>query len=115
MKKILLVDDESDVREILADILQDMDFTVTECESVESAIKEFDYNDFDIVISDIRMPDESGIDLARKIRERNKNIPIVFVSGYNDATPDELRELKVSTVVQKPYKQSDIAEALKKI
>src|SRR6185437_5211848 len=85
--KILVVDDEPDLRDIISSRFQMEGSHVTLAENGESALKVLKGNDFDAVISDIRMPGGSGIELLEALRamQINKSLPaFILISGFSD-------------------------------
>lgn len=89
MAKIFVVEDEPRVAELLKRGLEESGHTVRVAESVSTGLTVFDAGRFDIVISDIMLPDGSGFDLCRKIRERDENIPILMLTALS-TTDDKL-------------------------
>ena len=87
--KILLVDDHAVVRKGVIDILSGMapSPVFDEAESSAEALALFsgDPDGFDLVILDIRLPDESGLETLRRIRELSKTLPVLVLSMYDDA------------------------------
>jgi len=82
---ILLADDESSIREVTAEILQCLDCTILQAADGQEALKLFEiyYDDIVVVLLDMMMPYYSGLEVAECIREKNKSVPIIFISGYD--------------------------------
>jgi CheY-like chemotaxis protein len=109
--KILVVDDEQYVRELLADFLESEGYEVTLAENGTEALGLFEQQTFEAVFTDLGMPGMSGWELARAIRERDGKIPLVVITGWGDAVGStEQEEAKVDWVVTKPFSISRIAE-----
>jgi signal transduction histidine kinase/ActR/RegA family two-component response regulator len=109
--RILIVDDEQSVRELLADVLQSEGFEVTLAESGAEALKLFDPKIFKAVFTDLGMPGMSGWELARAIRERSSDIPLAVITGWGEAVGStEQEEAKVDWVVTKPFSINRLAE-----
>ncbi len=82
----LLVDDEDLVRMSTADMLGDLGFEVVEASSAEEALRLVGGGlDPDLVVTDHLMPGLSGVELARDLRSRRPDLPVLIVSGYADA------------------------------
>ncbi len=83
--KVLYVEDEKDIRENITEILNDEGFLVFSAENVKEAVEIFLENQPDVVISDIMMPDVSGYELLKIIRNNenisNNNVPFIFLSA----------------------------------
>jgi CheY-like chemotaxis protein len=85
-KRILVVDDEQDVREYLSALLEDAGYRVTTAEHGEQALAEVRKEAPDLVSVDIRMPEKTGVRFYREMREdpRLAKIPIVIVTGVSN-------------------------------
>ena len=81
MAKILVVEDETRVAELLKRGLEESEHSVKIAGSVSSGLNIFEKEQFDIVVSDVMLPDGSGFDLCRKIREKNETIPILMLTA----------------------------------
>ncbi|MCB0420444.1 MAG: response regulator [Bdellovibrionales bacterium] len=102
-RKILVVDDEPDLCEIVSFHLESAGYKTAIAGSGNSAIEWLKNNPCDLVISDIRMPDGSGLDIFAYISEYRKKIPIIFMSGFSDVHPEELKKKEgVLEVFSKP-------------
>lgn len=110
-KKILIVDDEELLREVLGDVFRFEDADVSEAENGTMAFEMVKAGKFDAVISDIRMPGGDGIQLARNISELTENRPLVFVcSGFSDLKPDQVVEYKIAKVFDKPFNPKELVD-----
>ena len=82
-KKILLVDDEKDIREVVHLSLSDMGYQVLEAEDGDQALRIFRDTQPPIVLTDIKMPKASGVDLFNELLSKvGTDIPILFLSGF---------------------------------
>ena len=124
MKTILFVDDNEALARLSCDILQMHGYRAISAFSGEDALEKIDKEDSDLVVTDVRMPGISGIELANKLRERNPQMPIIIVTGYDnlgvsqdlvvlpkaDLFPGLLEQIKLHLgkgVTQKDEKQAD--------
>ena len=84
MKKILIIDDEKDIRFLLSSILSDEGYETLQAGTVVDAELEIDTNDFNLAIVDISLNDKKkdGIYLLKKIKKINKFIPVIMISGH---------------------------------
>jgi len=80
--EILIVDDESSIRDTLQDILEDDGYAVTTAANAELAQAALQAASFDLILLDIWMPDVDGITLLRDIRKRGNTCPVVMISGH---------------------------------
>jgi signal transduction histidine kinase/ActR/RegA family two-component response regulator len=109
--KILVIDDEDYVRELLQDILETEGFEVVTATNGREALSLYDGGKFDAVFTDVGLPGMSGWELARAIRERSKRIPIAVITGWGEAVGStEQKEAQVDWVVAKPFTVDRILE-----
>jgi signal transduction histidine kinase/ActR/RegA family two-component response regulator len=114
--RVLVVDDEDYVRELLRDILESLGHKVMEAADGFKALELFDTQTFDGVFTDISMPGMSGWELARLIRERNSAVPLAILSGWGEAiSSDEQETAGVNWIVAKPFLVERIEEIVKEI
>lgn len=106
--RILVVDDEPMVRAVTSKLLRLKGHTVEEVEGGPQALSLMDVAEpFDLIITDLSMPEMSGRELAAAIRERQPDLPIMLLTGDTDA---QAEGADVSAVVKKPF-QLDALEA----
>lgn len=113
MPKILVVDDDKDIAELISDTLNDEGYEVVMKFNGEDAIKEVENNNgFDLILLDIMMPGMSGTEVCNKIREKEK-CPIIFVSA-KATTLDKLVgfEIGADDYISKPF---DIYELVARV
>ncbi len=114
--RLLVVDDEDYVRELLHDILDSLGHHVVEAEDGFKALALLNTQVFDAVFTDIGMPGMSGWELARLIRERCGEIPLAILTGWGDALgSNEQQAAKVDWIVAKPFLLERIEEIVNKI
>ena len=112
--RMLVVDDEDFVRELLGEILEGENCVVYLAESGSEALSMFRDREFDAVFTDIGMPGMSGWELAREIREINASIPIAVITGWGEAVAShEQKAAGVDWVVPKPFTADRIAELVR--
>jgi signal transduction histidine kinase/ActR/RegA family two-component response regulator len=116
LTRILVVDDEDYVRELLRDILESEGYEVVLADSGREALKLFDADCFDAVFTDVGLPGMSGWELARAIRERNKRLPLAVITGWGEAVgSNEQKEAQVDWVVAKPFTVARILEIAREV
>ncbi len=102
--KILLVDDEDDARVTLAELLEINEFSVTATDSGVNALKLLQEQSFDLVISDLFMPGLDGISLAKAIKEKELNVPVVVMTGFASIeTAVESMKAGAADYINKPF------------
>ncbi len=112
-KTILCVDDETDILELFRDELQECGHCVLEATNVKDALALFGQNQVDCVISDIRMPGEDGLELAKKIKAQKKDVPVFLVTGFSDYTSEELGQIGVDAVIFKPFDLEEVISMIR--
>jgi YesN/AraC family two-component response regulator len=116
MYRLLIADDEEEIRNGLADCFPwgEVGFRVTaRAENGKRALEIIEHEEVDAVLTDIRMPLMSGIDLARHIFERHLDLPVVFLSAYKDfAYAQKAIQYGVRRYVLKPTDYSELASVL---
>ena len=110
---ILVVDDESAVRETLAEMLEVMGHRVLVAECGQIALELLDGNDCDLVFTDLAMPEMDGWEVTREIRKRWPEINVVLVTGYGTGTvPPAGEDSLVNGIIGKPFDFSQISETI---
>jgi two-component system response regulator AtoC len=79
---ILVVDDDADIREVLADRLESLGYCVLPAETAKAGLELLDRQNPQLVLLDIEMPDMNGIDMLREIRRREHNVTVVMITAY---------------------------------
>ena len=80
--KLLIVDDEILIRDLLYDYFKSRDYDIAVAESGQNALAQLEESHFDTIILDLKMPDMDGLELATKIRATDDHVPIIFMTGY---------------------------------
>lgn len=79
---VLLVDDDAAILDTAKDILEESGYEVSTAATGKAAFKALDEKEFNIVIVDFQLPDATGLELARKVRERNENTCVILMTGH---------------------------------
>lgn len=118
-KRILIVDDEKSMREMLGIMLRRDQFDVVEAANGMEGLKLFEQGEFDLVISDIRMPHKNGIELLREIKGIDPEILVIMMTAFS-TTEEAVEAMKLGAYdyIIKPFKTDEvrliIAKALEK-
>jgi DNA-binding NtrC family response regulator len=112
MSRILVIDDQSDVRAMISIVLRVNHFEIVEAASAEAALKAFESSSIDLAIVDIFLQGTNGLDLIKMMRERVPHLPIVAISGmtaldFVSVSP----ELADVVCLQKPFRPNDLVRA----
>lgn len=107
--KILIIDDDPSIRNMLSIVLKKQGYEVSAAHNGENAMDFLKKGAFDLVISDIKMPDISGIELLKKIKTLNSGIPVIMITAYasaNDAV--EAMKLGAEDYITKPFNLDEL-------
>jgi CheY-like chemotaxis protein len=108
--RILVVDDEADVREMLADVLMSRGHQVTLAGGGREALRSFEQGGYDLVITDLGMPDVNGWEVARAIKAMRASMPVLLLTGWSDAV--DAHAGRVDAVIKKPFDTTKLAAAV---
>jgi CheY-like chemotaxis protein len=112
-KRVLVVEDEDLVREIVTWALEDLGFDVIGASSGDQAVEVLGEGDIDLLLTDIRMPGRlDGWTLAERARDVIPDLPIIYVSGFSHEPP---RLTKGSIFIQKPLRAETLRQAMQDI
>ncbi len=114
-KKILLVDDEQDIRDVLEISLEDMGYHIFSAGDGEQALKIFRKEIPPIVLTDIKMPGMDGIELLRHIKNENPDTEVIMITGHGD-TNIAIKSLQYEAIdfITKPISNDSLEIALKR-
>ncbi|HEY7219314.1 MAG TPA: sigma-54 dependent transcriptional regulator [Candidatus Binatia bacterium] len=109
---ILVVDDEEIIRQQLERLYVAGGFKVAACASGEEALKRLESEDIDLIITDIRLPGMTGIELTKCVHELYADVPVIVITGYGDiGTAVEVLKLGASDYIVKPFTAATIQES----
>ncbi|MBR0973586.1 MULTISPECIES: response regulator [Bradyrhizobium] len=115
MPRILIIDDQKDVRAMLAIVLRVNRYEVVEAESGAGGVNAFAEAPFDAAIVDIFLGDTSGVEVIATLRELAPSLPIVAVSGMTALDfMEQSPHLGNVVCLQKPFRPNDLLQALRK-
>lgn len=115
-KRILVVDDDQVVGKSFERVLTNKGYRVDTALSGREAFEKYAGADFDMVFTDLRMPGQDGLEVARRIKEMNPWLPIVVVTGYGTQEAEEkAKAIGVAEFLQKPLTPSIIEEVAARI
>jgi two-component system, chemotaxis family, chemotaxis protein CheY len=103
--RVLIVDDEQTVRDLVAKTLTMADYDVDTAADGPSAIDRLNTASYDLLITDLKMPGMDGLSVIREVRRRSTELPIVIITGYStEASAIEAINLGVSGYLTKPFR-----------
>jgi two-component system, NtrC family, response regulator HydG len=115
--KILIIDDAIPILDALRNALKPSGHDCTTCHTSRSGLEAFRNGNFDLVITDLVMPDMDGIEVIRAIRNIRRNVDIVLITGYppHMNSTKEIIELGVETFLRKPLNFKELMEVIQRV
>ena len=116
MPKVLIVDDDDDLLVLIGHFLKAKGIDFELAVSTVQARKHLERARFDLVISDLDMPGESGFDLFRYVLSQYPEVRFVIMTGYGDSrTKSEAHSMGVDAYIEKPFTLSDLLQIAKNL
>ena len=113
--KILCVDDEKDINDMLRDAFELEDFSVTCSDNAEEALTLLGSDQFDVIISDQCMPGLDGHEFLKKVKSLMPEMPLFYLcTGNRSLIKEDLSQYGLTSMVEKPYDVFDFAELINK-
>lgn len=114
LPKVLIVDDDESSRQLLSEVLEANGYQVGAVEDGSAARIELSRDgDYRIVVADLRMPKETGLDLFRHLRQQNSNYGIILMSSFISGTEREMAEqLGVHALLEKPFRLNEFVQVV---
>jgi two-component system, NtrC family, response regulator AtoC len=107
MNKVLVIDDDELVLKTLAVVLKRQGYEYHLAQSAQEALRHAESVEFDIILSDIRMPTVNGVDAVKRIQEdrqkaNKKDLPVIFITGFAE-DGIQLKAGSLGEIIQKPF------------
>ncbi|MEK7864747.1 MAG: response regulator [Nitrospirota bacterium] len=119
MKSILIVEDSTTTRSLIRAVIEELgDFNIVEAPTGFDALKLLPAQDFDLVVTDINMPDINGLELINFVRsnQRYSNIPLIIVTTErSDEDKKRGMALGATAYVTKPFKAPELQDVVRKV
>ena len=115
MIRILLAEDEEAMRTYLARALQNAGYDVVAVDRGTAALPWLETQDFDLLLSDIVMPEMDGIELAQRCAELSPKTKVMFITGFAAVTLKASREAPQAKVLSKPFHLRDLVMEVERI
>jgi DNA-binding response OmpR family regulator len=114
--RILLVDDDDEMRNFLRRALGIHGYPVVDQSSAAQVVATLDAEAFDAVILDKEMPGVNGLDLLRALRDRHPELPVIFVTAFGGPRlGEEVLRMGAARYLEKPFRVGDLLEALRQV
>lgn len=116
VQKILVVDDDRQIRQLICTLLGAVGYEPLEAQNAVKAIDVLEKQHIDLMLLDINMVGASGTDLIHALQRRRLTIPIIIVSGFVSALlAKQLRDLGVCTILAKPFNRIRLVEEVRRV
>lgn len=119
MAKILIVDDEEQLRDVLKTVLQDEGHEVVEADNGNAAMEQFRQTPTELIITDIVMPDKEGLETIIDFRRTYPHVKIIAMSGGGRTSPqdylDMAKKLGAAEVIAKPFSIDDFLKCVEMV
>ncbi len=116
MKKILVADDEANIRLLFDELLSECGYQVTTVGSGREALRKLIKEPFDLLVADIKMPDINGLDLLERIRELKNDIPVIICTSFKHLKDDyTINTYRVSEYLIKPLNLEEFKTKVRSI
>ena len=110
---ILVVDDESIIRQLLVRTISRDGYSVSEASDGVAALEVLQKSHFDIVVSDIKMPRMNGMELLTEIRSKYPRVSVVLITGHgSEYNAEAVTEAGADQFITKPFKNTEISHTL---
>jgi len=111
LKRILIVDDEPRIRGLCLRVLRRPEFSVTCVSSVDEALTDLERDEFDLLITDIRMPRRDGLELVAEVKSLYRWLPVIVISGFVESAV-RAKSLGIDVFLMKPFQPSELLAAV---
>lgn len=119
MKKILIVDDDEQIIRAIKKILTRNNYDTDTAENGQVALDKLAQNNFDLIITDIIMPQKEGIELIRDLRKNYPDLPVIAMSGGGRVEPenylDVAQKLGADCMLKKPFSTEELLNLLRDV
>lgn len=113
-KKILICDDEPELRALLVEIASTVGLDPIEAENGQEALNLTQKHHFELIMSDVRMPKMNGLDFLKEFRISNLSTPFFVLTAFNDISEHQIYLLKGNGILYKPANLDTLTEFFKK-
>lgn len=115
-KKLLLVEDDSLMLEVLKELLSDSGVSVDTSVNGAEGYQKFSENNYDLIISDIQMPVLNGVEFLKKVRSKDSQSPkFMLLTGYSTYKNEEVFKLGANSLMNKPFEFDDLINEVQKL
>jgi len=114
--RVLAIDDQKMILDLLSSMLSTLGHSTDVALSGQEGLEKFRHNSFDLVITDLGMPDVSGFEVSRQIKELKPEVPVVMITGWGaNFEEEELKKNGVDYLLAKPFRLEQLTETIERI
>ncbi len=115
-KSILIVDDNPNMSALLCEMLEIFEYESELAEDGLIALEKLEKKNFSLVITDMKMPNMTGLELLEEVKQKYPKMPVVLISGYSvDSMSKENSECKPDGFLSKPFMMTDVEKLLESL
>ena len=115
--RILIIEDNEEILQALTNFLRKKNYTVAAATNGLDGLKLYESaaDNFDLVITDLVMPNISGVAVISIIKKKNPNIPVIAITGYGEQPGALAREARANIIMEKPFKPNKLIKNIQKL
>jgi CheY-like chemotaxis protein len=115
-KRVLVIDDQPIVADLLVSVLERMDYQAEVASCGKDGLETFGKQRFDLVITDLGMPDISGWEVSKAVKQKNPKVPVMVITGWGvDPDPNKVKDSKVDLILTKPFQVDQLERIIKEL
>ena len=119
MANVLIIEDMSGVRQTLEIMLKGLNHSVTTAVDGDDGLRKASEASFDLVITDIMMPEKDGIDVIMGLKKAGKDLPVIAISGGGTKVSADdalsIAEHHADTILKKPFTKDELSQAIQSV
>ena len=118
MSRILVIDDDASLRQLVAQLLRTSGYEVDEASNGRDGIRLYQQAPFDLVVTDLLMPDKDGLEVLIELRSTSPDVKIITISGsnaYGNSPLNTSRLLGADRTIQKPFNDEQLLQAVREV
>jgi DNA-binding response OmpR family regulator len=110
---LLVVEDDPEMRDLLRKVLEKDGYAVSVASGTREAVASLSQASFDLVVTDLVMPDNGGLEILRVIRESNPALPVIIITAFGDwGSYSRALEMGAAAFISKPLRMTELTAAI---